>query len=218
MTARNTRKQTIGIVLVGTHPWTNSAFDRLPPRPLLPVAHRPLISYAFSWLRMGGIKEIAVCANRESQALASRLEQHVPGGMKLSYQEDVMPRGAAGAVLDAAAASDADTFVVTDGTAIPNLELQHLLLAHEESGASATVVVSSEPGRNGTPAMQAPGGIYVFDRRALDVVPVSGFYDIKENLIPQLYRSGETVNAYSTVGGSPRVLDASTYLAVNEWM
>ena len=60
--------------------------------------------------------------------------------------------------------------------------------------------------------------MYVFNRQALDLVPGRGFYDIKEHLIPELYRSGERVIAYAAGGVSPRVLDASSYLAVNEWM
>jgi len=218
MTPRSSHRATAGIVLVGTHPWTHSAFDRLPPRPLLPVAHRPLISYALAWLRHASVEEVAVCANRESKALASRLDRHVPAGLRVTYQEDPMPRGAAGAIRDAAMISDADTFVVTDGNSIPNVDLSALLRAHEASGAAATVVVSAEESPNGLPPMQTPSGIYVFDRRAFDDVPPRGFFDLKENLIPQLYRAGEQVNAYCAGDMSPRVLDASSYLAVNEWM
>jgi mannose-1-phosphate guanylyltransferase len=218
MSVRTTRSQTTGIVLAGAHPWTNSTFDQLLPRTLFPVAHRPLISYALSWLRGGGIEEVSVCANRETQALQPRLQTHVPQGMRLSYHEDPMPRGAAGAIRDAAAASDADIFVVADGTAIPNVELQDLLLAHHASRAAVTVVVYSEASRNGNPCLQVPSGVYVFNRQALDVVPTRGFYDIKEHMIPELHRSGERVSAYRAGSASPRVLDASSYLAVNEWM
>jgi NDP-sugar pyrophosphorylase family protein len=216
--SRSRADQTIGVVLVGTHPWTNTAFDRLPPRALLPVAHRPLIAYALSWLRDGGIGAAAVCANRETQILESRLHRHVPHGLKVSYLEDTMPRGAAGALRDAADATDADTFVVTDGTAIPNVDLADLLAAHQGRGAAATIVSHSEPDRHGKPAVQVPSGIYVFSRRALASVPERGFHDIKENLIPQLHRSRERVCAYTAEHPSPRVMDASSYGAVNEWM
>ena len=72
--------QTTGILLAGTHPWSNSAFDLLP-RCLLPVAHRPLIWYGLSWLHREGIREVAVCGNRETRVLQSRLARHVPSGM-----------------------------------------------------------------------------------------------------------------------------------------
>jgi NDP-sugar pyrophosphorylase family protein len=138
--------------------------------------------------------------------------------MTVSYHEDPMPRGAAGAVRDAAAASSADTFVITDGTAIPNVDLHAVLLAHHAAKATVTVVVHSEPARNGNPCLQVPTGVYIFNREALRTVPLRGFYDIKENLIPELYRAGQRVVAYAAPNASPRVLDASSYLAVNEWV
>jgi NDP-sugar pyrophosphorylase family protein len=218
MSPRTNTNKTVGIVLVGTHPWTNTAFDRLPPRPLLPVGHRPLLSYTLSWLRDGGIDSAAVCANRETQVLESRLDRHVPVGLAVSYHEDAMPRGTAGAVRDAADASDADMFVVADGTAVPNVDLSSVLAAHHARGAAVTVVLHAEPLRSGQPAFHVPSGIYVFDRRALALVPTRGFCDIKENLIPQLHRAGERVCAYTAEHPSPRVLDSSSYRAVNEWM
>jgi NDP-sugar pyrophosphorylase family protein len=134
--------------------------------------------------------------------------------MTVSYHEDPMPRGAAGSARDAAAASRARTFVVADGTTIPNIDLDSLLLKHRTSGACVTVAVYSEARRG----HGEPCGTYVFDRRALDEVPAHGFCDIKEELIPQLYRAGERIVAFETAAPTPRVLDASTYMAVNEWL
>ena len=56
---------TRGVIVAGTYRRADSAFDRLLPRPLLPVAHKPLISYGLSWLRHAGITDVAVCGNRE---------------------------------------------------------------------------------------------------------------------------------------------------------
>jgi NDP-sugar pyrophosphorylase family protein len=216
MTRRTLSEETRGILLAGTHPW-NSTFDSLVPRTLLPVAHRPLIWYGLSWLGADGIREVSVCGNREARLLRSRLERHVPPGMTVSYHEDPMPRGAAGSARDAALATDAQTFVIADGTAIPTVDLSDLLTQHRVTGACVTVVVHAEARRNSSP-LPVPSGVYVFDRRAFDVVPVHGFFDIKESLIPLLHSAGEHVLAYESALATPRVLDASTYLAVNEWM
>jgi len=177
-----------------------------------------LLSYALFWLHGQGIRDVSVCANRETKALESRLVRHVPEGMTAVYYEDPMPRGAAGAFRDAAIRSTADTFVVTDGSSIPNANLRELLDAHTKAAAAVTVVVHPEPARHGNPGLQVPSGIYVFDRSALDAIPAKGFFDIKENLLPALYRSGQRVIVHETTHASPRVLDASSYLAVNEWM
>jgi NDP-sugar pyrophosphorylase family protein len=206
-----------GVVLAGTHPWTNSTFDRLLPRTLLPVAHRPLLSYALSWLHDGGIADIAVCANRETRALRIEVPRHAPAGVTIRYVEDVMPRGAAGAVRDAADGVTGNVFVVVDGTVVPTICLSDLLRAHESSGAAATIVVHEESGSTGNACLQVPSGVYVFSRRALERVPVRGFFDIKEHLIPGLHKSGELVAAFTAPSASPRVLDAATYLALNEW-
>jgi mannose-1-phosphate guanylyltransferase len=204
-------------VLVGAHPWTNSPFDRLLPRALLPVAHRPLISYAFSWFNEGGITRVSVCANRETRILQTAVLRYVPAGMGVAYVEDAMPRGAAGAVHDAVQGRDEDSLVVVDGTVVPTVPLGELLDAHNRSGAAVTVVVHAEAVRHGNPPLHVPTGVYVFSRRALSLVPSRGFCDIKEHLIPALHRAGEVVATFETESASPRVLDSATYLALSDW-
>jgi NDP-sugar pyrophosphorylase family protein len=210
--------RTVGILLAGTHPWTRSAFDRLTPRALLPVAHRPLIWYALSWFQREGLPEVAVCGNRETRALRSFLDRYPLLEVGVSYHEDPMPRGAAGSARDAAMATNADTFVIADGTAIPNVDLQDVLLRHASSGACITVVLHSEARSNGNPPLHVPTGTYVFARRAFEHVSERGFCDIKETLIPRLYTAGERIISYEATTAPPRVIDSTTYMAVNEWM
>jgi NDP-sugar pyrophosphorylase family protein len=203
-----------GVVLAGIYPWANTVFDRLLARPLVPVAHKPLISYALSWLAEADIARVTVCGNRQTRALHA-LAGHIVSDMIYSYVEDSMPRGAAGCVRDAADGDQSDTYVVTDGAAVPNgVDLRQLLERHQASGADATVVVYSEPGSRGTGALP-PAGIYVVNRAALECVPRRGFFDIKEHLIPKLYSSGARVLSYKITDVVPRVLNAQTYLAVN---
>ena len=209
--------QVTGIILAGAHPWTNSAFDTLP-RTLLPVALKPVIAYGLSWLQGGGIHAVAVCGNRETRLLRSRLARHVPAGMDVSYHEDHMPRGAGGSARDAAASLSGQTLVVIEGTAIPNVDINALLAEHRSSRASVTVVVHSETRPNGQLPIDVPSGIYVFERGAMEEIPVQGFCDIKEKLIPQLYAAGHAIIPFVAPSATPRVLDASTYLATNAWM
>jgi NDP-sugar pyrophosphorylase family protein len=206
---------TAGVILAGQHSWSDSAFDALSPRPLLPIANRPLVSYAAQWLREGGIREAAVCANRETRIVGARLRQHVPDGLNLTLSEDPVPRGPAGCVRDAAARYDGP-IVVVDGTTIPRVDLWELLASHQASCAALTVVVRPEPG--GPVGRHEPCGIYVFERRALEYVPARGYCDIKESLIPCLHRSGERTLAHPVGEASPRVHDGPSYLALNEWM
>lgn len=208
-----------GIVLAGTYHWSQSVFERLLPRPLLPVAQTPLICYALRWMRDGGIAQATVCANSASRAVRSYLGDGSGLSLTVKYLEDWTPRGAAGCVRDAGIQSEAETFVVADGTAIPAVNLRGLLAAHRASGAALTIVVHDDaafvaPDQR----LLSPGGIYAIERRVLDMIPASSFQDIKESLIPQLYRAGELVGIHRGVGACPRILNAETYLAVNHWM
>jgi len=208
---------TRGVILAGQHAWSDSTFDALFPRPLLPVANQPLVSYAVRWLHEGGLRDITVCTNGETRVLGARLEECVPDGPSLEFHEDAAPRGPAGCVRDAAAGGG-ETFVVADGTTVPLPVLGTILASHRASGAALTVVVHPEPGCDGEAGWQVPSGIYVFERRALEYVPAHGFCDIKESLIPRLYRAGERTLAYPVREASPRALDGPTYLMLNGWM
>lgn len=208
-----------GIVLAGAYPRSHSALDQLGPRPLLPVAQRALVTYALGWLRDGNLDEATVCANSAARAIRAQLDRDTPIGMRLGYMEDWTPRGTAGCVRDAGVRTGASTFVVVDATAVPVVDLTALLDSHFESSAAMTVVVNTETraGRNANGALR-PGGIYVFDRRVFDHIPDEGFQDIKEKLVPQLYRAGERVVSYTSAESSPRVVNAETYLALNQWV
>lgn len=214
---RSNSLRTSGIVLAGTFPWANSAFDRLSPRPLVPIAQRPLITFSLSWLHAAGVPSAVVCGNRSVRALQARVAGEFSVQIDVTYVEDPMPRGAAGCIRDAAQTQHSQTFVVTDGASIPTVDLQALLTAHYESGAAITVVVHHESRGAGLPPLKVPAGIYVIDRRALESVAAHGFVDLKEHLIPSLARAGERIATFDAEAPVPRVLNAETYLAANEF-
>jgi NDP-sugar pyrophosphorylase family protein len=201
------------VVLAGTHRWSGSIFERLAPRPLVPVALAPLITYPLRWLAAAGVPRATVCANGTTRDIEAALGDGRGLGMQLSYYKDSTPRGAAGCARDAGLEMGSDTLVVVDGTAIPTVDLARLLEAHLASGAAMTAVVHREEG-----APPTPGGVYVVERRALGQVPENGFQDIKENLIPRLHRAGARVVAHESGAGCPHVFNAQTYLAVSQWM
>jgi NDP-sugar pyrophosphorylase family protein len=207
-----------GIVLAGSYPWRNAPLERLLPRPLLPVAHQPLISYTLRWLFEAGVRSVTICVNAASRRVQAELPAHTTGWPALEYSYDAEPRGPAGCARDAALGTGAETFVVADGAAIPTVSLAELLLAHGASRRAATVAVHARgAGRGEKRRAAAPAGVYVFERGAFDLVPARGFQDVKEHLVPRLYAAGETLVPQEVGGPSPRVLDLHTYVAANHW-
>ena len=213
-------REVCGIVLAGSQNWGDGRFERVLRGPLVPLAQTPLICYSLDWLRLGGIESATICASRSTSAVRDFLGTGHAVGIALDYVEDFEPRGPAGCAHDAARRSAASVFVVVEGSMIPSLDLAALLQAHTNSGAAATVVVEIErrtrPGAMTQP--RQPGGVYVFDRRVLDSVPVRGYQDIKQGLLERLYAAGEHVLTYEVRGIAPRVLDSSTYASVDRWL
>lgn len=206
-----------GIVLAGTYRWSASGLDALTLRPLLPVAQSALITYALRWLRDGGVAAATVCTNSPSEDVRCYLWDGGWLSLSLAYQEDLTPRGTAGSVRDASLGHEADTLVVADGSSIPSVNIGRLLDEHRRQRAALTVVVHPDAHRGMARHPLTPDGLYVMERRALELVPAAGFQDIKENLIPRLYRAGERVVTHVAERPSRQVIDAETYLSVNQW-
>jgi NDP-sugar pyrophosphorylase family protein len=207
---------TWGLVLAGAYLKGRSLFDRLRPRPLLPVAHRPIVSYPLHWLAAAGVQGITVCMNGESQEVRRAVEAEPDLGCPVAFLEDPSPRGTAGAARDAALATGAADFLVVNATAIPGLDPRTLLESHRAGDALVTVLVRREAVSAAESVGLGPTGIYVFRRRAFEYVPALGFQDIKETLLTKLHAAGERVATREVDDPGLRVLSADTYLAANE--
>jgi NDP-sugar pyrophosphorylase family protein len=208
-----------GIILAGVHRGVETSFDRALPRPLVPVANSPLICCVLGWLRDAGIPQATICANSASRLIRRTLYDGSAMGMDLDYYEDWVPRGPAGSIRDAGLNAPEELFVVADASVVPRVDLHRLIQEHLDSKAAVTVVVRSDtrPSDGGNEDL-IPTGIFVFQRSVLEHVPAAGYQDIKEVLIPELYRIGEHVRPHLAQEDCPRVSDASSYLAVNEWV
>ena len=213
-----------GVVLAGVQPWGACVLEEVTPRALTPVANRPLISHVLKWLDESGIRAVSVCSNTCTRTLRkvlgpSETPDRDSPPMAIDFYEDIAPRGPAGCIRDASVHSVHDVFIVVDGTIVPQLDIVELLGFHQRSGASLTVVVSSDLAdtRTGGDA-RCPVGIYVFSKRALAHVPATGYQDIKETLIPRLYQYGESVVTFQMNGAMPRIKGVDSYLAVNDWV
>ena len=207
-----------GIILAGSHGWGAHPFESVVCRPLMPVAGRPLLQHLTEWLRGAGVFEASICGNSHSRQLRRRLGDGRSVNISLEYLEDVAPRGPAGCARDAAEGHCADSFVVVEACIVPRFDLSALLEAHIRSQSALTIVADSGRNPSDSSEVKRPMGIYVFSRRALDRVPATGYQDIKEKLIPDLYREGERTTVFGVHSDSVlRVTDAASYLSVNGW-
>lgn len=206
-----------GIVLAGVHAWGNCPLEGVIARPLLPVGERPLIWHILRWIGDEGVRASTICGNGDTKTLRRRLGVSTEDNLALHYCEDSVPRGPAGCARDAAMSCSADLFVVVDGTILPKIDLQSMLDEHMRQEAVLTIAAMS-PAPGNMDASLTPAGVYIISRSALMHVPDAGYQDIKESLIPKLYKLRLPVATHIVPAGSVRrVYDAASYLSVNLW-
>jgi NDP-sugar pyrophosphorylase family protein len=208
--------RTGAVVLAGSHAWRRSSIESLLPRPLLPVADTPLIAHALRWLTAGGARLATICTNGLTPLIRSHLEP-IEGLPAVAYREDEAPRGPAGCAADALAGSDAERLLLVESSTIPSLDPARLLHQHRASNAAVTVVVQPRDRSaidGSIPVI--PAGIYVFERHALEEVPSAGYQDIKEMLLQRLHHAGHHIRIHEAEGWCHQVVDARTYLNVNQ--
>ncbi|MCC6241521.1 MAG: NDP-sugar synthase [Gemmatimonadaceae bacterium] len=187
--------------------------------PLLPVALKPLIQYPLRWLAASGVvARVVVSAQDATDEVREWARTSDLSGLQLDYWSDSYPRGAAGSVKDAARILAAERYVVLEGARLPQVNLAAVVAAHRQSGAAVTMVVETERRQKAGARARIPGGLYVFEQEILDMIPATGFQDIKQGLLELAHRANLPVNIFEQRGLTPTVVDFSTYGAVNRWI
>ncbi len=187
--------------------------------PLLPVALTPLIAYPLTWLANSGVtSRVVISAQDVTDAVRTWVRSEAFGDLCIDYWADPYPRGPAGTLKDAARLVPASRYVVVEGARLPQIDLQDVLRSHRASGAAATMVVETERRRKAGMRERVPGGLYVFEHEALELVPSTGFHDIKQGLLELVQRAGLGVHTYERSGLTPTVVDFATFGAVSRWM
>jgi mannose-1-phosphate guanylyltransferase len=187
--------------------------------PLLPVALTPLIHYPLRWLaRCGTVQRVAICARDAATSVLDWSASADAPVFDVAMTDESYPRGPAGVAKDAAALVPSARYVVCEGSRLPDLDLTELLAAHQASGAAITTVVETDRRSRHGPGKQLPGGVYVFEQAALDLVPDSGFQDIKQGLLELAHRQQLGVHAFQRRGITPAIVDFASYIGTSNWL
>ena len=108
------------------------------PKPLVPIAGRPLLEYGLDALARAGIERVGVNAWHLGEVLPRALT-HRPETLTYVFETEL--QGTGGGVRGIAARCPGEPLVVSNGDALYDFELAPLLAAHEASGAIATLVL-----------------------------------------------------------------------------
>jgi NDP-sugar pyrophosphorylase family protein len=185
------------------------------PKPMLPIAGRPLLEHSVHLLRAHGVREIAINLHHHPEVVVAHLGDGRPFGVKLVYSREARLLGTAGAAKRLSAFLD-EPFYVLYGDVLTDLNLSRLAAWHRARRAVLTMTFYrvEDPTRAGIAEIDADGrvqrfkekpdraevfsdlagtGIYVAEPEILDGVPPGCFSDFGQHLIPWLLERGAPV-------------------------
>ena len=205
------------------------------PKPLLPVANRPIMEHVLRLLRRHGFTDTVVTVQFLAALVRNYFADGEDFGMNLQYATEDMPLGTAGSVKNAEDALRDGPFVVISGDALTDIDLTAMVRFHKEQGALVTVgltrvpdplefgiVIADEDGRIQR-FLEKPTwgqvfsdtvntGIYVMEPEVLAEVPSEESVDWSADVFPTLLKRGAPLFGYISDGYWEDVGNHESYL------
>jgi mannose-1-phosphate guanylyltransferase len=182
------------------------------PKPVLPLAGRPFLSFMLDWLHGHGVEEAVLSLGFLSEAVHAVLGD-IQSGMRLRYVHEDEPLGTAGPVRLAADEGMLDErFLVLNGDVLTDMDLTAEIAQHEQTGAAGTlalievddvasygVVPTNDAGEvlefrekspGPAPTNRINAGAYVLERSVVDLIPAGRSVSFEREVFPQLVGNG----------------------------
>lgn len=192
------------------------------PKPMVPIANRPMMSHIVDLVKGHGFDDIAVTLFFLPDAIQQHFQDGRDQGVRIKHIIEDVPLGTAGSVKNAARGFD-DTFLVISGDTLTDIDLSDALRFHRESGSIATIVLTrvetpleygvvitekdgrirrflEKPGWGEVFSDRVNTGIYLIDPRVLEHIPDGQVFDFSKDLFPRLMAQGAPLFGY-TAGG-----------------
>ena len=190
-------------------------------KPALPVLGKPLVGYVAEYLAGFGINQVVVNLHHHPNSVRQALGDGSQFGVQLAYVHEPIILGTSGALDNARALLEDDTFVVVNGKLITDIDLNAALREHREQKALATLVLrrnerferfsfveirdglvrrfAGMPSLDSWKSDDAPlmfTGIHIIEPRIFDYIPPGVFSDSVIDVYPQAIAKGERIVGY----------------------
>ena len=206
------------------------------PKPVLPLAGRPFLTFMLDWAHSHGVDEAILSCGFMSDAVR-RVLGDIYDGMRLRYVVEEEPLGTAGPVR---LAYDEDLleerFLVLNGDVLTDIDLTAELQHHERTGARATLALHAvedtssygvvptaedgaveafiEKGDDDPPTNRINAGAYVIERDVVESsIPAGRAVSFEREVFPSLVGGGlygfEAVGYWIDIGTPERYLEAT---------
>jgi mannose-1-phosphate guanylyltransferase / phosphomannomutase len=108
------------------------------PKPMVPLANRPMMEYVIDLLKDHGITDIVVTVAYMADTIRSYFGDGSEFGVNIAYATEETPLGTAGSVRNAMHLLD-ERFVVISGDVLTDIDLGKVIATHDAAGALATI-------------------------------------------------------------------------------
>lgn len=183
------------------------------PKPMVPLANQPFVSYVLEHLKSNGIEEIIFSMGYLPEGIKSYFGDGLSYGLKLTYVVEDHPLGTAGAVKNVEKHVQDGDFLVLNGDILTDLDLRALIEFHRRKGAVGTIALTpvEDPTAYGLVRINNEGevlgflekpswdqidtnlinaGTYVLRREVLKMIPPNIEYSFERGVFPKLVGKG----------------------------
>jgi mannose-1-phosphate guanylyltransferase len=115
------------------------------PKPMIPVAGKPLIFHTLAYLKNCGIEEVVVNLHHLGEVIQEYVGDGRPWGLRVFYSWERELLGTGGGIQKAAPHLFQEAFVVINADILVELNLQRVLQYHRENNAAVTMVLRRDP-------------------------------------------------------------------------
>jgi mannose-1-phosphate guanylyltransferase/phosphomannomutase len=209
------------------------------PKPMLPLAGKPILEHVVNLLKNHGIRDLIFLLYFQPEVIKNYFRDGSEFGVKINYMVPPEDYGTAGAVKFASEHLKGDEpFLVISGDLLTDVDLGALIEFHKNKKAMVTIgltsvkdplqfgiVITDEEGKV-IKFLEKPGwgevfsdsinaGVYVMDPAVLDFIPGKQAFDFSHDLFPRLLSGGKPIFGFSLRGYWRDVGDATSYLQAN---
>ncbi|MBN1531200.1 MAG: nucleotidyltransferase family protein [Spirochaetes bacterium] len=191
-------------------------FTRDVPKPMLPIAGRPMLEYTIRSLAAQGVTRAVINLHYLPEAITSYFKDGRELGIEIVYSYETEPLGTAGAVKNAEhILKNEDDFLVLYGDVFCTQDYRSLYSFHAgRKNATATIIMHERERSNSIVEVDESGmvetfierpssepaerrqkwvnsGLYCFKRKILDYIEKVAFFDFPKDIFPYLIRKSE---------------------------
>ncbi len=210
------------------------------PKPMLPMANRPMMEHIVRLLAEHGFDDIVVTVAFLANQIRNYFGDGSEFGVRMRYASEESPLGTAGSVRNASAELD-DTFLVISGDVLTDIDLTSFVKAHRDTSAFGSIALKrvDDPVEFGIVITRSDGsierflekptwgqvfsdtintGIYVLEPSLFDFIPEGEVVDFAADVFPAVLKRGKPLFGHVCEGYWEDVGTLEAYLRAHHDM